>query len=227
MDDPKRDRALNRVRVLFAVALAVAATTLVLVRATRPAAPALPEPTSPGASGRTGAADAEACPALRSFDPALTALSVEELEQRVVAGGVVPPTAARDQVQGMEAAAAAYAPELRTCMLKVMLVQSVGTLPGLGRLPGLWGRDRSSAEIAQLYRSTPLRSDYSPAQRDDLLAQVEQNVIPHLKAERPEDAEFWRRLYYGLLLTCDATDSALESLGATRPHDCLHFQPRP
>ncbi len=30
-----------------------------------------------------------------------------------------------------------------------------------------------------------------------------------------------------LLLICDASDSAVESLGASRPHDCLHVQPRP
>jgi hypothetical protein len=216
MGDPANRNPLRLV-ALFGAAVAMMAAALLL---RHPAAPAPTQPT------RASDAESEACPELRSLDPALTGLPLEELEHRYLATGLLPPFSAKDQLRSMQAATSAYAPEKRACMYKVMLVSSVGTAKGMTQLPGMWGRDRPSAEIAELFRKAPLKSSYTLAQREDLLAQVESTFLPGLKAETPGDVEFWRRMYYGLLLTCEATDSALEQLHAMRPHDCLGIKPR-
>jgi serine/threonine protein kinase len=181
---------------------------------------------APAAASPSATPAPQACPELQALSPELTALSVEELEDRMRKGGLVQPSALERQIQGMEKAVAAYAPENRACALRAMLVQSVAAIPEMAKRPGMWGRDRSSDELAKLYRTTPLRSGYTLAQRDDMLAQVDERFVANLKVEAPGDAEFWRRMYYALLLTCDATDAALAELGAPRGKDCVDLHPR-
>jgi hypothetical protein len=167
------------------------------------------------------------CPELAAFDPALAALPVAELERRLRASALVPPFAVESQLAGMRAATAAYRPEKRDCMYRVMLVQAVGSAPAIrGTIPALWGLDRPSAELRRLFLAAELRRPWSADERADVLAQIDENILPALRADSDADREHWRRMYYGLLLTCEASDEELARLGARRPPNCPGLTPR-
>jgi len=166
------------------------------------------------------------CPELASLNPALVELPLETLESQYVAGLGVPPSMAKDSLEGLKASLVSQAPERRACVYRVMLIHARGGAAAVRKIPGAWGLDKPSAEIARSFLELPMRGQLSGPQREDLLAQVEEYVIPHLQADTAGDREHWRRQYYGLLLTCEAADEALLRLEAQRPRECLTFRPR-
>jgi hypothetical protein len=95
-------------------------------------------------------------------------------------------------------------------------------------MPTMWGLGHTPKELRELYLSLPLRADYTPEQRQDVLDQVEKNFIPSLRADSEGDSDFWRRQYYGVVVVCDASDEGLAKIHATRPRDadCLRLKPR-
>ena len=212
--------------------IAIAAIALVLVLAGLivavrwPKEPPASPPPIPPAQPATSAKRGVSCPELAGLNPALVDLPVETLESQLVTGLGLPPTNARQYLESIKASLVAYAPEKRECMYRVMLIGARGSAAAVRRVPGTWGLDRPSAEIARLFLDLPLQKQLDRAQREDLLAQVDENVIPHLQAQTDGDREYWKRLYYGLLLTCEADDATLHKLEAQRPTGCLHFVPR-
>ncbi len=91
--------------------------------------------------------------------------------------------------------------------------------------PAMWGFRQPSETTRQQFLELPLTKGWSLEQRKDVLAQVDSNVLPHLEVVLPEDAEYWRRMYYGLLVTCEVTDETLVQLRAQRPTNCVNFTP--
>lgn len=74
----------------------------------------------------------------------------------------------------------------------------------------------------------PLRYDWSTPQRRSVLQQVETLYIANLQKDAPGDDAYWRRMYYGLVFLCAASDESLQKLSAKRPSDnnCLKIQPK-
>ncbi|MBE2250603.1 MAG: serine/threonine protein kinase [Myxococcus sp.] len=161
------------------------------------------------------------------YKPELRALSVEALEQKVANSRLMPPSASRRQLELLKSSATAYDPSKHECMYRLMLMGSVAAeSTTIGATPELWGQTREAKELELLFLEMPLLQRWSVAQRRDVLAQLEATFIANLKQEAPGDEEHWRRQYYGLELTCEATDEVLEQLGAKRPSSCPGLQPR-
>jgi hypothetical protein len=94
------------------------------------------------------------------------------------------------------------------------------------QLMGGWAVGRSSAELAQLFRTVALRQPWSSAEREQVLGFIDRNVIPHLQARSDEDREHWRWMYYALLLQCEASDESRRALAAPGPDQrCLSIRP--
>jgi hypothetical protein len=197
-------------------ALAIAVASFAAGRLTV-RAPAAPPP-----------APAPECPELTSLDPRLSSLSLPDLERRYHEGYPLPPSTFDKQLASLRASAEAYVPARRTCMTKVMLVHAiVNQEQALRSTPANWGLSRPSEEIRKLYLTLPLMRARTDDERLDVVAQLEENIVAGLAKGSPDDAEHWRRRYYGLLVLCSVTDDALAGLGAARPSDCLNLEPRP
>jgi len=167
------------------------------------------------------------CPELASYDPAVAALPIPELEQRLRTSGVMMPSMVEKSLAGMRAQLAVYRAEKRDCMYRTMLVAQVGSLAAMARqIPGGWAQGRTAADLSNLFKTVALREPWTLAEREDVLSQVERNVIASLRVEGEGDREYWRHMYYGLLLQCEATDEALASLNAPREeNNCTRFRP--
>ncbi len=176
-----------------------------------------------GAAGGTPGA----CIQLSLYDAKWRELSVAELEDQVVHLPYMRASDARRQLETLRNSASIYAPEQRDCIYRASLVGLAANVDTVMKSsPAMWGLRVPSETLRQQFLELPLRQGWSFEERKDVLAQVDSTVLPSLKVEIPEDAEYWRRMYYGLLLTCEVSDAALEQLRAKRPTDCLHFAPR-
>ena len=180
------------------------------------------------APATTAPADASDCAPLGMFDPAITRLSVAQLEQRARDARYLAPSAALRQLETLRASAGNYAPDMRECLYKASLVQTVlNERTVLQSTPGLWGHTKELPELERLFMEQPLREDWSAAQRRSVLDQIEKLFIANLAKEGPGDEIYWRRMYYGLVFSCEASDAALVAAKARRPPDgnCLKLKP--
>jgi eukaryotic-like serine/threonine-protein kinase len=186
---------------------------------------------NPNFNPNAGSAPAN-CP-MPGVTPAIAALSTAQLEARYGASRIMMPSIAARQIKTLQLTAAKY-PEgdnegQRGCILRGMLAQSIEQESVvIATTPSLWGQTRSVTELKKLFMTTPLRKDYSEADRSLLLGKIETVYIANLQKNSPGDGDFWRRMYYGILLNCEATDEARKALGA-EPVDsssCLNLSPR-
>jgi len=195
-------------------------------------------PVRPGALGAnpqlaiapatTAAAGAGDCTALRIYDPAIAKLSVAQLEQRARDARYLAPSAALRQLETLRASAENYAPDMRECLYKASLVQAVLTeRTVLQSTPGMWAHTKELPELERLFMEQPLREDWSPAQRRSVLDQIDKLFVANLAKESPGDEVFWRRMYYGLAFSCEASDAALAAAKTRRPPDgnCPKLKP--
>jgi hypothetical protein len=176
----------------------------------------------------TATAGAGDCTALRMYDPAIATLSVAQLEQRARDARYLAPSAALRQLEGLRASAENYAPDMRECLYKASLVQAVlNERTVLQSTPGMWAHTKELAELERLFMEQPLREDWSAAQRRSVLDQIDKLFIANLAKEAPGDEVFWRRMYYGLAFSCEASDAALAAAKTRRPPDgnCPKLKP--
>jgi hypothetical protein len=221
--------------------LVVAGVGFVVGRAVPPAAAPPAAAGAPGerpcgsaVAGSAGSASVDAvlpaptgdCPELAVYDPELASRSTAELEATARAGLPLPPSMVEEYFDRVRASTSIYRPEKRDCMYRVALLGLAGSGTSLRAEPQLFGLDRSSDQLAHMFVELPLRRELSRAQRDDLLAQIEEYFLSSLQARDDADRDFWRREYYGLLLVCELADAEREQLGAKRPDECLELQPR-
>ncbi len=116
---------------------------------------------------------------------------------------------------------------IKAAEVGIMLMGSVATEETtLRATPELWGHTREVKELELLFLEMPLLQRWNVAQRKDVLAQIDSTFVATLTEKEPGDREHWRRQYYGVELTCEATDEVLEQLKAKRPKDCLNLTPR-
>ena len=180
------------------------------------------------ASAAAAPVQADDCPTLRMFDPAITRLSVAQLEQRAREARHLAPSVALRQLETLRASAENYAPDMRQCLYKASLVQSVlSERTVLQSTPGLWGHTKELPELERLFMEQPLREDWSAAQRRSVLDQIEKLFIANLAKDAPGDEAYWRRMYYGILFSCEASDAALAAAKTRRPADgnCVKLKP--
>jgi len=180
---------------------------------------------APATAAPAGAGD---CTALRMYDPAIATLSVAQLEQRARDARYLAPSAALRQLEALRASAENYAPDMRDCLYKASLVQAVlNERTVLQSTPALWGHTKELAELERLFMEQPLREDWSAAQRRSVLDQIDKLFIANLAKEAPGDEVFWRRMYYGLAFSCEASDAALAAAKTRRPPDgnCPKLKP--
>jgi hypothetical protein len=167
------------------------------------------------------------CPQLAIYDEKWRALSVAELEERALHLPYLRPSDAKKQLATLKSYSGAYAPEQRECIYHSSLIATVSNVDTVMKSsPALWGLAVPSETLKQQFLELPLKKSWTLEQRKDVLAQIDSNVLPSLQSDLPEDGEYWRRMYYGLELTCEATEAALEQLRAQRPTNCINFNPR-
>jgi hypothetical protein len=180
---------------------------------------------APAATAPAGAND---CPTLRMYDPSVTTLTVAQLEQRARDVRYLAPSVALRQLETLRASAENYAPDVRECLYKASLVQTVlSERTVLQSTPGMWAHTKELNELERLFMEQPLREDWSAAQRRSVLDQIDKLFIANLAKEAPGDEIYWRRMYYGLAFSCEANDAALAAAKTRRPPDgnCLKLKP--
>lgn len=180
---------------------------------------------APAATAPAGAND---CPTLRMYEPTVTNLSVAQLEQRARDARYLAPSVALRQLETLRASAENYAPDMRECIYKASLVQAVlSERTVLQSTPGMWAQTKELNELERLFMEQPLREDWSAAQRRSVLDQIDKLFIANLAKEAPGDEIYWRRMYYGLAFSCEASDAALAAAKTRRPPDgnCLKLKP--
>jgi hypothetical protein len=138
------------------------------------------------------------------------------------------PSIALKQVETLRLTADKYPASSRDCTLRQMLASSIeqeGVV--IATNPSLWGQTKTVNELVNLFKTTPLTKNYTLAQRDVMLEKVESMHITNLQKDHPGDGDFWRRMYIGLLLICEATTDARQRLGAQLPGSgqCLTISP--
>jgi hypothetical protein len=167
------------------------------------------------------------CPQLAIYDPKWRALSVGELEEQLLHVPYMRRSDAKKQLETLKSYSQAYAADQRGCMYRASLIAMVSNVDTVMKSsPVMWGLAVPSETLKQQFLELPLKKPWTLEQRKDVLAQIDSNVLPNLETPIPEDAEYWRRMYYGIELTCEATDAALEQLRAQRPTGCTNFVPR-
>lgn len=170
---------------------------------------------------------ADPCPALATYDASIAKLSVPELEQRVLASRMLPPSQAKKQLETLQATTENYAPDKRDCMYRAMLAGTVASEQTvLKTVPEHWGQTREVEELRALFLDVRLTKKWTMAQRQDVLDQLDSIFIANLKKDGPGDEAYWQRMYYGIELACEATDATLERLKAKKPATCLNLAPR-
>lgn len=170
---------------------------------------------------------ASPCPALDTYEPSISRLSVPELEERVLKSRIMMPSQNKQQLETLRATVGSYAPEQRDCMYRSMLAGSVASEQTvLKSVPENWGQAHEVEELRAWFLDVPLQKKWTMAQRQDVLDQLDSLFIANLKKEGPGDEAYWQRLYYGIELACEATDATLERFQAKRPSSCLNLRPR-
>ncbi|MCC6335602.1 MAG: serine/threonine protein kinase [Myxococcales bacterium] len=170
---------------------------------------------------------ASPCPALDTYEPSISRLSVPELEERVLKSRIMMPSQNKKQLEMLRATVGNYAPEKRDCMYRSMLAGSVASEQTmLKSVPENWGQAHEVEELRAWFLDVPLQQKWTMAQRQDVLDQIDSLFIASLKKEGPGDEAYWQRMYYGIELACEATDATLERFQAKRPSSCLNLTPR-
>lgn len=167
------------------------------------------------------------CPALKVYDASIAKLSVPELEARVLASRIMPPSQNQKQLDTLRATLGNYAPEQRDCMYRSMLAGSVASEQTvLKSVPENWGQKHEVEELRAWFLDVPLGKKWTMPQRQDVLDQIDALFIANLKKDGPGDEAYWQRMYYGIELACEATDATLERFQTKRPSSCLNLAPR-
>ena len=204
------------------------------VPTTAQAAPAVarqtaePDSEEPAAPVRS-AGEMPECPQLSVYDDSpMIRMTVAQLEQRVRAVKYMSPSVIANQLVTLKASADSFHRNARECLYRSMLIRVVlNEKVVLASSPTLWGHSRDVPELERLFLEQPLKQDWSPAQRKDVLRQVETVFIANLQKDAPGDDVYWRRMYYGLLFACEADDEARSKAGAKRipENSCLKLKP--
>jgi eukaryotic-like serine/threonine-protein kinase len=185
---------------------------------------------SAAAATTTAAATGEMpeCPQLNVYDDPMTKMTVAQLEQKARNVKYMAPSAIATQIETIKNSAYSFHPNARECLYRSMLIRFVlNESVVLASSPTLWGPTRTVPELERLIMEQPLQHDWTPAQRKDVLRQVETLFIANLQKDAPGDESYWRRMYYGLVFMCEATGEAREKAGAKRvsERNCLQIKP--
>jgi eukaryotic-like serine/threonine-protein kinase len=211
-----------RQRTWLALGLGGAAVVLaggalwVALQGRGPNTPTTNLPTTNAGQSSLGKAS-NAC-SLSGVSPAIANLSIAQLEARAEASRIMMPSVAARQLKTLKLTADKY-PEgegegQRSCLLRRMLAQSIEQESVvIATTPTLWGQGRSLDELKKLLISTPFVKNYSSQERQILIDKVETMFIANLQKNHPGDGDYWRRMYYGIVINCEATDDARKALG--------------
>jgi tRNA A-37 threonylcarbamoyl transferase component Bud32 len=179
-----------------------------------------------GSGAVTTTAVASACPGIDFYDASLTSLSDAELERRARESKIMAPSMAARQLELLKASLANFAPEKRPCNWRLMLVGSLASERTVLRTePSMWGQLHTDDELRELFLKTPLKQPWSEAERRAILGKIDSIFVANLKKDDPRDEGYWRRMYIGLELLCEATDEALQRFESHRPSSCLNLSP--
>jgi eukaryotic-like serine/threonine-protein kinase len=187
-------------------------------------------PNAPASPATTTAAAGEMpeCPQLAVYDDPMTKMTVAQLEKKARNVKYMAPSAIATQIETIKNSAYSFHPVARECLYRSMLIRFVlNENVVLASSASLWGHTRTVPELERLFMEQPLKHDWTPAQRKDVLRQVETLFIANLQKDAPGDDAYWRRMYYGLIFMCEATGEAREKAGAKRvtENNCLKLQP--
>jgi eukaryotic-like serine/threonine-protein kinase len=188
-----------------------------------PKAPASPATTTAAATG-----EMPECPQLDVYDDPMTKMTVAELEKKARNVKYMAPSVIATQMDAIKTRAYSFHPVARECLYRSMLIRFVlNESVVLASSASLWGHTRTVPELERLFMEQPLKHDWTPAQRKDVLRQIETLFIANLQKDAPGDEVYWRRMYYGLIFMCEATGEAREKAGAKRvtENNCLTLQP--
>lgn len=168
------------------------------------------------------------CSQLAIYDTPMTRMPVPELERRAASMKYMSPSMMANQLKTLKATVETFHPDQRECTYRAMLIRVVlNEKVVLASSPTLWGHSRDVPELERLFLEQPLRNDWTVAQRKDVLRQVETLFIANLQKDAPGDDVYWRRMYYGMLVSCELTDEARAKVGAPRigENSCLKIKP--
>jgi eukaryotic-like serine/threonine-protein kinase len=202
-----------------------------LAAPSQPSAPdttAAKAPASPTTTTAVATGEMPECPQLDVYDDPMTKMTVAELEKKARNVKYMAPSAIATQMDAIKTRAYSFHPIARECLYRSMLIRFVlNESVVLASSASLWGHTRTVPELERLFMEQPLKQDWTPAQRKDVLRQIETLFIANLQKDAPGDDAYWRRMYYGLIFMCEATGEAREKAGAKRvtENNCLKLQP--
>jgi eukaryotic-like serine/threonine-protein kinase len=202
-----------------------------LAAPSQPSAPdttAAKAPASPTTTTAVATGEMPECPQLDVYDDPMTKMTVAELEKKARNVKYMAPSVIATQMDAIKTRAYSFHPVARECLYRSMLIRFVlNESVVLASSASLWGHTRTVPELERLFMEQPLKHDWTPAQRKDVLRQIETLFIANLQKDAPGDDEYWRRMYYGLIFMCEATGEAREKAGAKRvtENNCLKLQP--
>jgi eukaryotic-like serine/threonine-protein kinase len=155
-----------------------------------------------------------ACPR----DAAASSFSAEQLEARARALTHPMPSVVEASLQSLRSSASKAASADQDCRYRSALLAFINTeQAAVQASTTLWGHTRELPELKNWLRTLPLNGDWTEQQRNAALAHIDTAYIAPLGNLKPGDADYWRRGYIGLVLTCELTDAALRQLDARRP----------
>lgn len=193
------------------------------------AAPTPAPPTDDPAPATASTGEMPECIQLSVYDNIpMTRMTVPQLEQLARNVKYMAPSVIATQIVAIKTRADGFHPNSRECLYRSMLIRFVlNESIVFASTPSLWGLSRTVPELERLFLEQPLQQDWSPAQRKDMLRQVDTLFIANLQKDAPGDDMYWRRMYYGLLFMCEATGEAREKAGAKRMPEgnCLKIKP--
>jgi len=157
------------------------------------------------------------CPELAVYDPVLARTPIAELEHDLL--GEMSPAMQKTELELIRGKLDQYRPDHRECMYRAMLLAMA---PTRGNPALHWGMDRSADELVALYgriETDPPRDDEA---RRRVLGYIDTAVSSIATTGNAEERDWWRRMYLGLVITCQASTVELTRLAATRPRpqDC-------
>jgi eukaryotic-like serine/threonine-protein kinase len=202
-----------------------------LAAPSQPSAPdttAAKAPASPTTTTAVATGEMPECPQLDVYDDPMTKMTVAELEKKARNVKYMAPSVIATQMDAIKTRAYSFHPVARECLYRSMLIRFVlNESVVLASSASLWGHTRTVPELERLFMEQPLKHDWTPAQRKDVLRQIETLFIANLQKDAPGDEVYWRRMYYGLIFMCEATGEAREKAGAKRvtENNCLTLQP--